>query len=82
MKGALSFKFAQNKIALVETENEKDYIAMQYLIENDWTLVVTKCMDPNGPQWQMQQKMSNGQLRNLVGKRQVYHEQYAKHPKQ
>ena len=46
MKGALPFKFAQNKIALVEKENETDYIAMQYLIENDWNLVVTKSMDP------------------------------------
>ena len=82
LKGALPFKFAQNKIALVEKENETDYIAMQYLIENDWNLVVTKSMDPEGSQpWQLQQKMSGGQLRNLVGIRKVYYEKYAKNPK-
>ena len=80
LKGALPFKFAQNKIALVEKENETDYIAMQYLIENDWNLLVTKSIEGSQP-WQLQQKMSGGQLRNLVGIRKVYYEKYAKNPK-
>ena len=80
MKGALPFKFAQNKIALVEKENETDYIAMQYLIENDWNLLVTKSIEGSQP-WQLQQKLSGGQLRNLVGIRKVYYEKYAKNPK-
>ena len=68
LKGALPFKFAQNKIAIVEKENPKDYTAMQYLIDDNWNLVVTKSMDPEGSQpWQLQQKLSGGQLGNLVG---------------
>ena len=82
MKGVLPFKLYQNKIALVEKENQKDYIAMQYLIENDWNLVVTKSMNPEGSQsWQLQQKLSSGQLRNLDGIRKVYYEKCAKNPK-
>ena len=77
MKGVLPFKLYQNKIALVEKENQKDYIAMQYLIENDWNLVVTKC----DQSWQLQQKLSSGQLRNLDGIRKVYYEKCAKNPK-
>ena len=82
VKEALPFKFAQNKIAIVEKENPKDYTAMQYLIDDNWSLVVTKCMDPRGSQtWQLKQKMSDGQLHNLVGIEKVYHEKYAKNPK-
>ena len=82
MKGALPFKFPQNKLALVQKENEKDYKAIQYLVNNDWNLVVTKCMDPKDSQtWQLKQKMSDGQLRNLVGIEKVYHDKYAKNPK-
>ena len=82
MKGVLPFKFTQNKLALVQKENKKDYKAIQYLVNNDWNLVVTKCMDPKGSQtWQLKQKMSGGQLRNLVGIEKVYHDMHAKNPK-
>ena len=82
MKGVLPFNFTQNKVALVQEENEKDYKAIQYLVNNDWNLVVTKCMDPKDSQtWQLKQKMSDGQLRNLVGIEKVYHDKYAKNPK-
>ena len=82
MKGALPFKFPQNKLALVQKENEKDYKAIQYLVDNDWNLVVTKCNDPKGSQtWQLKQKMSDGQFCNLVGIEKVYNDMHAKNPK-
>ena len=79
----LPFKFVQNKIAIVEKENEKDYIAIQYLIENDWNLEVTKCLDPEVAQktWQLKRKMDDGQVRDLPGKRIKYQEKYSKIPK-
>ena len=79
----LPFKPCQNKIALVEKENEQDYDAIQYLIENDWNLEVTKCLDPEVAQktWQLKRKMDDGQVRDLPGKRITYHEKYSKIPK-
>ena len=79
----MPFKFVQNKIAIVEKENEKDYVAIQYLIENDWNLEVTKCLDPEVAQktWQLKRKMDDGQVRDLPGKRITYHEKYSKIPK-
>ena len=77
----LPFKFVQNKIAIVEKENETDYIAMQYLIENDWNLVVTtKADQEDGKTWELKQKIG-GQLRDLVGTRKVYYDRHAKKPK-
>ena len=88
MKGALPqllpFKFVQNKIAIVEQENEteRNYVAMQYLIENDWDLVLTKCMDQEAEKtWELKQKIAGGKLRDLVGIRKVYHDHNAKNPK-
>ena len=78
----LPFKFVQNKIAIVEKENETDYIAMQYLIENDWNLVLTKCMDQEAEKkWILKRKIAGGQLCELVGIRKVYYDQRAKFPK-
>jgi len=82
VNGILPFEFCHNKIALVEKENKKDYIAMQYLIENAWNLVVTKCLDQEAENtWELKQKMDGGQLRDLPGTRKVYHDQKAKNPK-
>ena len=82
VNGLLPFEFCHNKIALVEKENKKDYIAMQYLIENAWNLVVTKCLDQEAENtWELKQKMDGGQLRDLPGTRKVYHDQKAKNPK-
>ena len=69
----------KSKIALIEKENAVDYITKQYLIENDWNLLITKGMDPEESPWQLQQKMSDGQLRDLVGYRKVYLENYSKY---
>ena len=79
----LPFKPCQNKIALVEKENEKDYDAIQYLIENDWNLEVTKCLDPEVAQktWQLKRKMEDGKVRDLPGRRITYHDKYSKIPK-
>ena len=78
----LPFKFVQNKIAIVEKENETDYIAMQYLIENDWNLVVTTKDQEDGKTWELKQKIgAGGQLRDLVGTRKVYYDRHAKSPK-
>jgi len=82
VNGLLPFEFCHNKIALVEKENKKDYIAMQYLIENAWNLVVTKCLDQEAENtWELKRKMDGGQLRDLPGTRKVYHDQKAKNPK-
>ena len=51
-------------------ENTKTYLAKDYQI-------VTKC----DQSWQLQQKLSSGQLRSLVGIRKVYHEKCAKNLK-
>ena len=66
---------------MVEKDITTDYITMQYLIEDGWNLVITKGMDPEESPWQMQQKMSDGQLRDLVGYRKVYYEKNCKNPK-
>ena len=84
VKGALPnflpFNYVQNKIAIVEQENEEDYIAMQYLIENDWTLLLTKSMEA-GKIWDLKRKIAGGPTYELVGKRKVYYDQKAKNPK-
>ena len=66
---------------MIEKENAFDYITKQYLIEDGWNLVVTKGMDPEESPWKMQQKMSDGQLRDLVGYRKVYLDKNSKIPK-
>ena len=73
----LPFKLRRNKIAIVEQENETDYITMQYLIKKDWNLEVTKCEDQEaGKTWNLKQKLADGQLRDLVGVRKIYYEKY------
>ena len=62
-------------------EDTSDYYAMQYLLEDGWDLLVTKSVDSEVSRWRLQQKMSNGQLRDLVGSRRVYLDKYSKHPK-
>ena len=74
---ALPFRFCQNKIALVEKENTADFEAMQYLIENDWNLMVSKVQDTLA----LKRKMPDGQLMDLHGKKIVYHDKFAKNPK-
>ena len=55
---------------------------MQYLIENDWNLVLTKCMDQEAEKkWELKRKIAGGQLCELVGIRKVYYDQRAKCPK-
>ena len=78
----LPFKLRRNKIAIVEQETRTDYIAMQYLIEKDWNLEVTKCEDQEaGKTWNLKQKLADGQLRDLVGVRKIYYDKNSKHPK-
>ena len=78
----LRFKLRRNKIAIVEQENETDYITMQYMIKKDWNLEVTKCMGQEaGKTWNLKQKLADGQLRDLVGVRKIYYEKYCKNPK-
>ena len=77
---ALPFEPCQNKIAVVEKENATDYVAIQYLIEHDWTLEVTKCLDPEKA-WQLKRKMNDGELRNLPGIQKVYQDKYSTNPK-
>ena len=77
----MPFKFVQNKIAIVEQENETDYVAIQYWIENDWNLVLTKCEEQEAEKkWVLKQKIA-GQLCELVGRRKVYYDNRAKNPK-
>ena len=80
---ALPFEPCQNKIAVVEKENKTDYVAIQYLIEHDWNLEVTKCLDPEKAQktWQLKRKMDDGELRNLPGIQKVYQDKFSKVPK-
>ena len=77
------FEPCHNKIALVEKEHSTDYVAMQYLIDDNWNLVVTKCLDPEKTEktWQLKRKMDSGEVRNLPGVRKVYQEKYSKIPK-
>ena len=78
----LPFKFVQNKIAIVEKENEKDYVAIQYLIENDWNLLLTKCTDQDAEKkWELKRKIAGGPIYELVGTRKVYYDHNAKNPK-
>ena len=53
---------------------------MQYLIENDWTLLLTKSMEA-GKIWDLKRKIAGGPTYELVGKRKVYYDQKAKNPK-
>ena len=78
----LRFKLRRNKIAIVEQETRTNYIAMQYLIENDWNLEVTRCKDQEaGETWELKQKLADGQLRDLVGVRKIYYDKNSKYPK-
>ena len=82
VNAALPFEFCQNKIALVEKENSQDYVAMQYLVENKWNLIVNQCQsDQAEDKWELKRKIPNGQTINLIGERIVYHEKNAKNPK-
>ena len=80
---ALPFEPCQNKIAVVEKENKTDYVAIQYLIENDWNLEVTKCLDPEKAQktWQLKRRMDDGELCNLPGIQKVYQDKFSNRPK-
>ena len=54
---------------------------MQYWIENDWNLVLSKCEDQEAEKkWVLKQKIA-GQLCELVGRRKVYYDNRAKNPK-
>ena len=77
------FEPCHNKIALVEKENDTDYVAMQYLIDNNWNLEVSKCLDPEKAQktWELKRKMDDGQLCTLPGIQKVYQDKYSKIPK-
>ena len=83
VNNTLPFEPCHNKIALVEKENATDYVAMQYLIDNNWNLEVSKCLDPEKAQktWELKRKMDDGQVRNLPGIRRVYQDKYSKIPK-
>ena len=83
-RSLLKFKrcYKTNKIALIEKENYRDYIVMQYFVENDWNLVVTKCVDQEARKtWDVKQELASGQLRDLGGVRKIYYEKYCKNPK-
>ena len=68
---------------MVEKENKTDYVAIQYLIEHDWNLEVTKCLDPEKAQktWQLKRRMDDGELCNLPGFQKVYQDKYSNRPK-
>ena len=71
-------------MALVQEDCTTFYNATEYLIKKKWTLVISKTSDPelqSTQTFQLQRKMSNGELRDLVGKPKVYLDQNSRFPK-
>ena len=69
---------------MVEEEDETSYKTTQYLIKKKWTLVISKTSDPDLQSthtFRVQRKMSNGELRDLVGKPKVYVDRNCKYPR-
>eukprot|EP00093_Oithona_nana_P000306 00306.XXX_349_878_1 [CDS] Oithona nana genome sequencing. len=73
-KCKLSFPWAQNMVAIVEKENPHDYIVVQYVVQNNWELYVTRDLNDNGDGnvWMVQRKSPEGQMILLNGKRQIF----------
>ena len=61
-------------ISIVEKENRHDYIAVQYVIQNQWELLVTRNVNDNGDGdvWKVERKTPEGQMILLKGKRQIF----------
>ena len=61
-------------VAIVEKENPHDYIVVQYVVQNNWELYVTRDLNDNGDGnvWMVQRKSPEGQMILLKGKRQIF----------
>ena len=69
---------------MVEKEGQTTYDTMEYVVKKKWTLVISKTSDPSvfgRTTYRVQRKMSNGELRDLVGKPKVYLDKNCINPK-
>ena len=63
---------------MVEKEGQTTYDTMEYVVKKKWTLVISKTSDTDLQSthtFRVQREMSNGELRDLVGKPKVYLDQ-------
>ena len=79
----LSFLWPQNMVAIVEKENQNDYIAVQYVIQDHWELFISRNVndDGDGNVWMVKRKTPEGQMMLLKGKRQVFRTSNEKNPR-
>ena len=68
-------------VAIIERETDEDYVAVQYVVQNNWELHLTKSKDANGDVWIMHRKTPEGEMVLLKGKRKVFEAAKEKHPK-
>ena len=69
-------------IAIVEKENREDYVAVQYIIQDQWDLHVSKNQESSEDcEWVMHRKTPDGEMILLKGTRKIFHDSKAKNPK-
>ena len=73
------FNPCHNKVALVQDEKFQKYEVMQYLVENEWNLVVQKSLTTQ-QKWELMRKMDDDTLQNLHGTTKIYDDKFAKNP--
>ena len=81
----MNFKWAHNKVAIVEEETTHDYLTFQYWIEDQWKILVCKNEDkvnPGDPSWILKRIEADEKYVLLEGKRKVYYDSKSKTPKQ
>ena len=79
----LSFLWPQNMVAIVEKENQNDYIAVQYVIQDHWELFISRNVNDDGDDnvWTLKRKTPEGQMILLKGKRQIFRTSNEKNPR-
>ena len=66
----------------MENETNDEIFAIQYLIQNNWELVVTKNPDSvSQPQWILKRRKTDGNLEIPEGIPKVYFNKNCKNPK-
>ena len=80
----LNFIWAHNKVAIIEQENELDYVTYQYLVEDGWNLVLSKNeqkFNSDDPTWILKRIETSGEQVCLPGKKKRYLDAKCKTPK-
>ena len=79
---AFNFKWLEPKVAIVEEENDGEYIAHQYLIKRNGLKLQLAKNTCSGSKWVLKQETDDGKCRTMFGKLKSYEEKFEKIRKQ